>query len=219
MASIADDKHHEDPTKVVTKLGLGYSDDLTFSGSIGLDQSRMINARINTDASEWRLGGSWLFDMGIMNFNFSRSDYDGGSTKDSYSVGTFVPMSYFGFSPGGWQLFPMAGFNYSEGEIYSEATSEEDFDDLDGSNLILISSSSNSAYIGGFALKPLTEKFSFSVVVGGMKGSDDYSSYWAGTGVSYKISGNQSCNVFGFISDDDYGRREKVSFSYSYQFN
>ena len=58
----AKEKHHEDPTKIVTKVGAGYSDSAFVSGSIGLDEARMINARYN-ETGEWRLGGSWLFDL------------------------------------------------------------------------------------------------------------------------------------------------------------
>ncbi len=73
--TIADEKNQEDPTKIITKLGAGDNDQFTFSGSIGLDEARMINARINDDASEWRIGGSWLFDFGIVNFNVNRNDH------------------------------------------------------------------------------------------------------------------------------------------------
>ena len=72
--TIADEKNQEDPTKIVTKLGVGYSDQFTFSGSIGLDEARMINARINDDASEWPIGGSWLFNFSILNLNFNRNE-------------------------------------------------------------------------------------------------------------------------------------------------
>ena len=47
LMSLSQEKHHEDPTNIVTKLGIGYNDDITISGSIGLDEVRMINASIN----------------------------------------------------------------------------------------------------------------------------------------------------------------------------
>ena len=68
QADETEEKHHEDPTKVITKIGFGYTDELTISGSLALDPARKINGKINTDASEWRLGGSWLFNFGILNF-------------------------------------------------------------------------------------------------------------------------------------------------------
>lgn len=50
--AFAEEKHPDDPTKIVTKAGVAYNEDLQFSGSIGLDEARMINARINADGEE-----------------------------------------------------------------------------------------------------------------------------------------------------------------------
>lgn len=44
--TIADEKNQEDPTKIVTRIGIGYSDQFTISGSIGLDKVRMIHDRL-----------------------------------------------------------------------------------------------------------------------------------------------------------------------------
>ena len=66
-----DEKNPEDPTKIVTRLGAGYNGELTINGSLGLGKARMISGFINSDASEWRLGGSWLFEKGIVNFNYA----------------------------------------------------------------------------------------------------------------------------------------------------
>jgi len=220
LVTQAEDKHHEDPTKIVTRIGIGYNDDVTFSGSIGLDEVRMINASISDDASEWRLGGSWLFDFGIMNFSFNRAEYDDGAYKNNYSVGTFLPLSVFGFTPGGWQIFPMAGYNYNDGEILQETSTElVSFNSQNAGDFVLTPNTSHGGYLGAFALKPLNDHFSLITVAGGMMGSESYSGYWAGGGVSYKISANQSFNIFGFISDDNYGKQEKLGLSYSYQFN
>ncbi len=224
ITGFSEEKHHEDPTKIITKLGAGYNDEATTSVSIGLDETKMVNANTNFDGSEWRVGGSWLFDFGIVNFNFNRVEYDEGSHKNSYSLGSFIPLSIFGFSPGGWQIFPMLGYNYSNGDVLTEQNS--DITLLDGLNYdaltegnIQISNSNHSGYLGAFAFKPLTEHFSLITVVGGLKGSDSYSGYWIGGGISYKINQQQSINVFGFVSDDDYGKRNQTSISYSYQFN
>ncbi|MGC9462171.1 hypothetical protein ACP45E_20350, partial [Vibrio genomosp. F10 str. 9ZD137] len=105
-AQAEEEKHHEDPTKIVTKVGIAYVDGVQFSGSIGLDDARMINARINADGDEWRLGGSWLLPMGILNFNFSRAEYEPEGYKNNYSIGSFIPLSYFDITPLGWQIFP-----------------------------------------------------------------------------------------------------------------
>lgn len=211
--SYASEKNPEDPTKVITTLGVGYTDEFVFSGSLSLDATRKINGRINEDGSEWRLGGSWLFNFGIVNFNFSRTDYDDGAYKNSYSVGTFIPMSALGVSTGKWQVFPMAGFNHNEGENYVEG------EDLTFTNdYVLLPNSSDGGYIGAFVLRPLNEQWTFLSILGVSKGSNSYSGTWGGIGISYRITDNQSMNSFAFVSDDDYGRVEKISISYTYEF-
>lgn len=208
---LADDKHHEDPTKIVTKIGIGYSDTASLSGSIGLDEVRMLNGRVN-DQGEWRLGGSWLFDLGILNFNFSRTDYDNDSYRNNYSIGTYVPLSTFDISPAGWMLFPMAGYSYNEGEM---AVPSDDLED----DYVLMRSKAHGVYLGMFGVKPLSNtNWSILAFGGGSVGSENYTSYWGGAGMSYKINSNASFNVFGFLSEDDYGKNNKVGGSFSYQF-
>ncbi len=218
--ALAQEKHHEDPTKIVTLVGIGYNDGATLSGSIGLDELSMINASINDDASEWRIGGSWLLDIGIVNFNFSRVDFDDDVYKNNYSVGTFIPLSIFGYTPGGWQIFPMAGYSYNDGnqKIEQEKPSSQ-INNFNTNDFILIPSTSHGGYLGAFALKPVTNDISVVGFTGGMVGSNSYSGYWGGGGLSYKISPKQSVNLFGIISEDDYGSRNDISVSYSYQFN
>lgn len=209
----SEEKNPEDPTKVITKLGVGYTDELVFSGALSLDAVRKINARINEDGSEWRIGGSWLFDFGIVNFDFGRIDYDGDAYKNSYSVGTFIPLTALGVSTGKWQLFPMAGFNHNEGENYVVAEEPELTDDY-----VLLPSSSDGGYIGLFALRPLNEQWSFLSILGASKGSNGYSGTWGGLGISYRITDRHSMNTFAFVSDDSYGRVEKISINYTYEF-
>lgn len=209
----AKEKNPEDPTKVITKLGIGYTDELTISGSLSLGPIRKINGRINEDGSEWRLGASWLFNFGIINVNFSRTDYDGDAYKDSYSIGTFVPLSALGVSTGKWQVFPMAGFNHNEGENYFEAEESTLTNDF-----VLLPNSSDGGYIGTFALRPINEQWTLLGVLGASKGSNSYSGFWGGIGISYRINDKHSLNSFAFVSDDDYGRVEKISITYTYEF-
>lgn len=79
------DKLADDPTKVTTKLGVSYAnnfdfndDNYSFSGSYTLGQARKLNVQTNSDASEWKIGDSWLFPVGIVNFNFGKSEYTNG---------------------------------------------------------------------------------------------------------------------------------------------
>jgi len=206
------EKHHDDPTKVITRVGLGYTDDLKVSGSLALDPVRKINARTNLDASEWQLGGSWLFDFGILNFSLSRSEYDDGGHKNNYSIGTFLPLSALGVDTGKWMLFPMAGINHNKGETVAN-------DDPSLENgVVMVQNTNNGGYIGGMALRPITEHWTVLAFAGGGMGSDDYSNYWLGSGVSYKLNSNNSFNLFAFVSDDNFGRISKVGLSYTYEF-
>ncbi|MGF1749635.1 hypothetical protein [Vibrio cionasavignyae] len=207
----ADEKHHEDPTKIVTKVGAGYSDSSFVSGSIGLDDARMLNARYN-ETGEWRLGGSWLFELGIVNFNFSRTDYEHESYRNNYSIGTYIPLSYFDIAPAGWMLFPMAGYSYNDGEM---AVPSEEVEN----EFVLMRSQTHGAYLGMFGVRPI-EDTDWSVLsfAGGSIGSNNYRSYWGGLGLSYKLSRHTSFNCFGVLAEDDYGTNNKLAGSVSYEF-
>ncbi|WP_136037968.1 hypothetical protein [Candidatus Colwellia aromaticivorans] len=182
------------------------------SGSVALDQVRKINGNINKDGSEWRLGGSWLTDFGIINFSMGRSEYDDGGQKDNYSIGTFLPLSVLGVDTGEWMIFPMAGINHNEVDSFVE----EEPASLD--ELVMQQNTSNGGYLGTMALRPLTEHWTVLGFAGGGLGSDDYSNIWAGTGASYKINDNHSFNIFGFYADDNYGSTSKITVNYTYEF-
>lgn len=215
-------KHVDDPTRIVTKLGFAgdynfESEDFGYSisGSIGLSEAQKINLRYHPDTQEWMLGGSWLFDFGIVNFNFGKSEFDDGSNYNNYSVGTFVPLSTFGFEPAGWQIFPMAGFNYTDGE----RPVNEGHPEYDPSNpYVLHPSDSTGGYVGYFALKPINEAFTTLTFAGVSMGSDDYFGYWLGAGVGYKFTKKDSINLFGIVSDNDYGADQKIILAYSHTF-
>ncbi|TPH13307.1 hypothetical protein [Litorilituus lipolyticus] len=210
----AQEKHHEDPTKVITRIGAGYTDNLTVSGSLALDQVRKLNARSNITGDEWRLGGSWLFNFGIVNFSFSRSEYDDGGHKKTYSVGTFLPLSALGIDTGKWMIFPMAGFSHTNGEI---AINDDEIISLN--DVVMVQNTSNGGYLGVMALRPIDDNWTFMTFGGGGAGSGDYRNVWGGAGASYKINEQQSFNVFGFVSDDDYGTNNKLGISYTYEFD
>lgn len=207
-------KDAADPTKIITRAGLAFVDERwTVSGSVGLDETKMVSARVSEDADEWRIGGSWLFDFGILNFNFSRSDYDDGAYKNNYSVGTFVPLSVFGIEPYGFQIFPMAGYSYNDGEYSVDDVSTPEIDDF-----ILKQATSHGMYAGAFTLKPINDSLTAMAFAGGNYGSDDYSGYWFGGGLSYKINKQNSVRAFGMKTDDDFGSDEKFGAIYTYEF-
>lgn len=206
-------KNQEDPTKIVTRLGAGYDGDLTINGSLGLDEARMITGLTNTDGSEWRIGGSWLFEKGIVNFNLKKNQYDDGGESTSYNLGTFVPLSVFGIEPAGWQIFPAFGYNYTEGDIVVN------LDPSIGSNPLLMPIESHGGYLGVFTLKPLTDSWTLMFGGGGSMGSNDTNNGYVGGGVSYRINSNQSVNAFALVSDSNqFGTKEVYSMSYRYEF-
>lgn len=207
-----EEKHHEDPTKVITKLGVGYSDVLTVSGSLALDAVRKVNGNINEDGSEWRVGGSWLFDFGIVNFSFGHSKYDSGGGKDNYSIGTFLPLNALGVDTGKWMIFPSAGLNHNKTEFFRE----EEIETVD--ELVLHQNTSNGAYIGCMALRPITQYWTLLMIAGGGIGSNDYSNVFGGIGMSYKVNGQHSLNAYNFGSKDDYGSISKLVVNYTYEF-
>lgn len=208
-----EEKNPEDPTKIITRAGVAYVDAWTVTGSIGLDQTKMLNARISEDANEWRVGGSWLFDIGIVNVNFSRSDYDNDSYKNNYSIGTFMPLSVFGIEPLGIQIFPMAGYSYNDGEFAQDNTETAEINDY-----VMEARTSHGVYAGAFAMKPLANNLTAMAFGGGNYGSDDYSGYWFGAGLSYMVNDHHSVRTFAMKSDDDFGSEEKIGFAYTYEF-
>lgn len=216
-------KLDDDPTKVTTKVAVAWSDtydlddsNLSVSGSVAIDKARKLNARINSDASEWRVGGSWLFPVGIINFNFGKNQYTNGATQTNYSVGTFIPLSIWGIEPGGFQIFPMAGYTYNTGEIKGckrddrgECVSPEFAETFSPeSNFETITASGSSGYLGAFTLKPLTPNLTLIGFAAGSYGSkneigDNYQGYFGGVGLGYAATEHLSLNALTFIMDNN----------------
>ena len=221
-------KLSEDPTKVTTKLGLNYNNsydldnaNTSLQGSLAFDPARKINVSINSDASEWRLGGSWLFDLGIVNFNFGRREFVTGATQNNYSIGTFIPLSFFDIAPWGIQIFPMAGYSYIDGESLCAKSFTDCPDDAELSvdpGFVLVSNESQSGYLGVFALKPITEEFTAIMLSGGSIGSNDYSGYWVGGGLGYTLMKKHSVKALTYHLDNSYGEETNFILAYSYQF-
>ncbi|MFB9136501.1 hypothetical protein ACFSJQ_13280 [Vibrio olivae] len=236
------EKLDDDPTKVITKVGISYANNfdfddsnVAFSGSLAIDEARKLNARVNEDAHEWRIGGSWLFPVGIVNFNFGKNEYSNGATQTNYSVGTFMPLSYFGFEPAGFQIFPMAGYTYNDGE-YLDCSGASDAKCSDDSfigmpspenGFTTVSSGSHSAYVGAFSLKSLTPQLTLIAFAAGSYGSkneegENYKGAFGGLGGGYRFNKNNSMNAFVFMQDnntylDDADKR--IVASYTYQFD
>jgi hypothetical protein len=215
-------KLDQDPTKVITKFGISYSDDFAVSGSFAFDPVRKINFRLKEGLDEWRIGGSWLFSFGIVNINFGKNEFDGGGTQTNYSIGTFAPLSKFGIAPWDIQMFPMAGYTYNEGEIPCDIENGQKCKNLDpkaGDDLILGSNESHSGYLGLMGLKQISDRWTAIAVLNGSLGTNDYSGLMAGTGLALQATKRQSFNLIGIYIDNSYGQESKAVVAYSYQFN
>ena len=234
------EKLADDPTKVITKFGASYANNyhfedanVSFSGSFALDEARKINVRLNHDASEWRVGGSWLFPVGIVNFNFGKNEYINGANQTNYSIGTFIPLSFFGIEPMGIQIFPMAGYTYNDGEFpvcrgqgaCSGAGFNGDFSAENGFEMMV--STNSSGYVGMFSLKPLTKQITLMGFAAGSYGSENedgenYKGFFAGIGVGYLISKRHSFSLMTFVMDNNTYLDEpdnRLIASYQYQFD
>jgi hypothetical protein len=195
------EKNPEDPTKIITKFGVGYNGDVTFRASVGLDETRKLNFSSNEDLSEWSAGGSWLFPIGIINVYTS-----GDKDRTSYSIGTFLPLSSFQVDTGKWMVFPMTGFSYTQPGSDVDDEGNKQFDSYGG-------------YLGVFALRPITEQLTFMTWSGGNLGTEDYYSYWLGGGLSYRITKRQSISFTGTLSEDTYAVDNNMGMNYIYEFN
>ncbi|ENY6155964.1 hypothetical protein ACFZEN_002225 [Salmonella enterica] len=234
----SEEKQDDDPTKVTTKVGISWSDNydfddsnVSFSASWAFDEARKLNARVNSDASEWRVGGSWLFPIGIFNFNFGRNEFTNGASQTNYSLGTFIPLSAFGIEPAGFQIFPMAGYTYNTGDEVQcggGKCAEPKFNgDLSPENgFVNIDASESSGYVGVFVLKPLTTNIRLLSFLAGSYGSkndegDNYKGYFGGLGIGYSLTRHQSVKAFSFVQDNNTYIDEadkRILAAYTYQF-
>lgn len=203
------EKLSDDPTKIVTKLGFRYSDFATVFGSVAFGPVTKINVSV-AEGEQWSLGGSYLFEFGIVNVAASRKTLSSGIAQSQYSVGTFVPLTALGIEPDGWLLFPAAGANYTEGSL---ASFEFDFGDA-----LPIDTASKGGYLGMLALRPMTNDWVLKTGFVASAGSNDYSGFSLGAGLTYNATSQDSFSVFGSYIDNSFGQRELAGISYSREF-
>lgn len=190
---IAAEKHHEDPTKIITRLGAGYDGEMQLGGSIGLDKTRQLRAKTTLDGDEWSVGGSWLFEKGIVNLYVNSDEH-----RNSYNIGTYLPLSEFGVDTGKWMVFPMGGASVLNPKS-------------DGDN-------SYGGYIGAFAIRPISDRLSAVTYLGSTAGSNSYYGYWGGAGLSYLIKPKHSLRSTLRFKNDDYDSDMSVSIAYTIEF-
>lgn len=211
-AALAEDENTklaDDPTKVITKIGVSYSEKLTFSGSIAVGPISKINVRLS-DNGEWSAGGSYLFNFGIVNVSASQRDLNSGVTQTQYSIGSYAPIYRAKDNLKGWQVFAMFGANYTEGSGGAGV-----FETPGG---LLTEVESRGGYVGAMALKPISPLLvfkSFGVV---SRGSNDYSGYGVGGGLTFNLSKRDSIDFMAFYSDNSFGQNDSVSIGYRREF-
>ncbi len=207
--TVPDEKLSDDPTKIVTKIGVRYSDFGTLFGSVAFGPVTKINVSISED-DQWRIGGSYLFDFGIVNISASEQELEGGVMQTQYAIGTFVPLAAFGIRPKGWLLFPALGANYTDGRI-----SNSDFEFADAFPTEI---ASKGGYVGLLGLKPISERWTIKTAGVLSAGSNDYSGFSIGAGVTFNASPDDSISVFGSYIDNTFGQRNLLGISYTREF-
>jgi len=205
----SDEKLADDPTKIVTKLGFRYSDFGTVFGSVAIGPVTKVNLSIS-EGGQWRIGGSYLFDFGIVNISASEQELDSGVTQTQYAIGTFVPLVALGIEPAGWLLFPAAGANYTEADLGNIS--------FDFGDSFPFETASKGGYLGLLGLKPLSDRWVLKT--GGVlsAGSGDYSGYSLGAGITLNLSPKDSLSVFGSYIDNSFGQRDLLGISYTREF-
>ena len=76
----AQEKLGDDPTKVTTKIGVKYNDEVSVSGSLAFGPVTKINARVSP-SGDFSVGGSYLFRIGIINFAAVQPKNDNGLSQ------------------------------------------------------------------------------------------------------------------------------------------
>ncbi|KPA22618.1 hypothetical protein shim_09050 [Shimia sp. SK013] len=204
-----DEKLADDPTKIITVVGVSYSDKVTVSGSVAIGPVSKINVRVS-DTGEWSVGGSYLFSFGIVNVAASQRELNSGVTQTQYSIGSFAPLINPKDDPKGWRVFAAFGVNCTEGVI---ANSALDIGGLDG-----LTVTSRGGYIGAMALKPLSDAITFKGVAMVSRGSNNYEGYGVGGGLTFNLSDRDTINVMAFYSDNSFGQNDSFNIGYRREF-
>lgn len=203
-------KAAEDPTKIATKAGVAYADELSVSGSIAVGPKFKFNGRV-AKSGQWSIGASYLFPIAILTFTAGKSELDSGVKQDRYSLGGFVPLHQLGLKTGKWMVFVPFGYSYTK-------STGEGVVDLDQQDGIPLQISSNSAYIGVFTVRPLNERLTF---VGGgnyTRGTHDYSGVAVAGGLSYHLTQADTVALRASYIDNTYGSKQRIGVSYQHEF-
>ncbi|MTH78240.1 hypothetical protein GL286_10900 [Paracoccus aestuariivivens] len=205
----AEEKAAEDPTKIATKLGVGYSDELAISGSLAFGDKAKLNARIS-ESGQWSVGASYLFPVAILTFSAAKTEFDNGTVQTRYSLGGFVPITKLGAETGQWQVFVPFGYTYAHGET---SVSE-----LELSENMTVDVSSNSIYLGLFGIRPINAKMTFLSGVNVTKGTEGFKGISMAAGVSYHVTKKDTLAMYRGYIDNSFGEKKKLGISYKREF-
>jgi hypothetical protein len=202
-------KAAEDPTKIATKVGASYAGELSVSGSMAVGPKFKFNGRI-AKSGQWSLGASYLLPIAIVTFAAGRSELDSGIQQTRYSLGGFVPLARAGLKTGKWQIFVPFGYTYTNGR--------QAVTDLDQQEGIPIEVSSNSAYLGVFTIRPLTERLTLIAGANFSKGTNDFSGLAAAGGLSYHLTGKDTVSARASYVTNTFGQNTRLGVSYQHEF-
>lgn len=203
------EKAAEDPTKIATKAGVSYSDEASVSGSLAFGSKFKVNGRISA-SGQWSAGASYLFPVAILTFSAGRNELDSGVVQTRYSLGGFAPLTELGVRTGKWRVFVPFGYTYTNGK--------GTLTDIDQNENLPVDLSSNSAYVGLFALRPLNEKLTLMAGGNVTKGTNDFSGLSLGGGLSYHLGPNDTLGASASYIDNSFGQKQKLSVSYRHEF-
>ncbi len=203
------EKAAEDPTKIATKAGVSYSDELYVSGSMAIGSKFKFNGRVS-ESGLWSIGASYLFPVAILTFSAAKNELDTGVEQTRYSLGGFAPLSRLGLKTGKWNVFVPFGYTYTKGQ-QAQA-------DIDQDEEIPVALSSSSAYVGLFGFRPLNAKLTLMAGGNWSKGTNDFSGVTLGGGLSYHLSKKDTLGLSGSYMDNSFGRKEQLRVSYRHEF-
>ncbi len=208
-AQVLEEKAAEDPTKIATKVGVAYSDELSASGSIAIGPKFKFNARV-AKSGQWSLGASYLLPVAIVTLTAGKSELDTGVLQKRYSIGGFVPLNQLGLKTGKWMLFVPFGYTYTN--------SRQPVTDLDQQDGIPIQVSSSSGYLGLFTLRPLGARLTLMAGANYTRGTHGYSGVAAGGGLSYHLTKRDTVALRGSFVHNTFGGKQRVGVSYQHEF-
>lgn len=211
------EKNPYDPTKIVSELNLGYSNDFHVSGSYAVTDDTMVTLGMSDNLNEWVLGSSLTVGGAIYSLNYYYEEFEDykDSNMHSISLETYYALTDQRIKPFGIELFPYLGTYYTSGDDYQN---KQDLTP-EFNNYVPMRSDDIGAYLGLYGLKEITNRF--TVFAFGSYSSDfsDYDGYYYGGGLGYEFSDHHIIKGYAIVEDDSYASGDNFGFTYTYEFD